>query len=308
MARSIPVIYNQLLTAKNAQSNLSNLNSTSQVSKWNLWLWIIAVGQSILEQLQDANIAQMETNISNTPALTAQWIAQMCKNFQYSVSSPQTLQLTVTDTFPYVSISYPVINPFLCPVAQCSVTSNNNGQIIIKVATLSGSPPALGPLDGTAGSTSGATCMALQSYLNTILPPNIHYVLINDNPDRLYIEANVFFNASYSGVVQVNMNSAINAYLAGIPFNGTVTVSALEEAMLAVPGVNDVVLNNVFWRQAIQTGLTGGPPPSNSFYSAQLLVTGSMVRSRNYQTYAGYVIAEDTTGYTPADAVTYIPS
>src|ERR1700722_14272399 len=106
MARSIPVIYNQLLQAKNAQSNLSQLNSNSQVSIWNLWLWITAVGQNLFEQLCDLFQTNIETLIANAPVFTPQWIAQMCKNFQYSATNPQVVQVNVTDTYPYVTIGY----------------------------------------------------------------------------------------------------------------------------------------------------------------------------------------------------------
>ncbi len=145
MARSIPVIYNQLLEQKNSQLPLSDLNSTSQVSKWNLWLWITAAGQNLFEQLCDLFQANMEMQIANAPVFTPQWIVQMCKNFQYSLTTPQILQLNISDSYPYLTVNYPIIDKSLCPVAQAAVVFNNNGAIIIKVAksTLG----ILGPLD-----------------------------------------------------------------------------------------------------------------------------------------------------------------
>src|ERR1700722_15751985 len=117
MARSIPVIYNQLLTVKNSQSSLNSLNSTSQVSTWNLWLWITAAGQSIFEQLCDLFTSNIETQIANAPVFTSQWIVQMCKLFQYSSTSPQTVQLNVSSKYPYLTIGYPLVNSSLCPVS-----------------------------------------------------------------------------------------------------------------------------------------------------------------------------------------------
>lgn len=312
MARSIPVIYQQLLAAKQAQNNLNALNSNSQVSIWNLWLWITAVGQNLFEQLCDLFQSNMETLIANAPVFTPQWIAQMCRNFQYSAANPQVLQVTVSDTYPYVIIGYPVVNNALSPVTQAAVVAppNTNGQIVIKVTGASG------PLDGSPG-ISGPTCTALISYLNLILPPNVEYLLINDLADRLYIQAQVFYNASYSGVIQANMGTAINNYLSGLPFNGIVTVSALEEAMLAVTGVTDVTLQNVFWRKDSQgnssapyfgTPPGGGFPPTNSYYTGQMLVSNYKLLTRNYQTYAGYVETEQTAGYTIASSITYFPS
>lgn len=292
MARSIPVIYNQLLAAKNAQSNLNSLNSNSQVAIWNLWLWIVAVGQNLFEQLCDLFQTNIESLIANAPVFTLQWIAQMCKNFQYSAANPQVVQLNVSNTYPYLSISYPSVIASLQIVTQAAAVNNSNNQVIIKVA--SNSTPLTSP-----------QITALKSYLNITLPPNISYVVISDSPDLLLIQAQVYFDASYSGVIQGNMNTAITNYLAAIPFNGVITVSALEEAMLAVSGVKDVVLNNVYWRKANDPAPSGGPPPTNE---PNQLVNGNQLISRNYQTYAGYVVPETQNGYTLNDLITYTPS
>ncbi len=305
MARSIPVIYNQLLQQKAQQSELSDLNSTSQVSKWNLWLWITAAGQNLFEQLCDLFQANLETQIANAPVFTPMWIAQMCKLFQYSSTSPQVVQLIGSQTYPYLTIQYPVQNSSLCPVTKASVTSTTNQQLLIKVAT--GIPGSLVPLDGGPG-TTGPIVTALVSYLNEVLTPDTHYVIINNEADQLFIQANVYYNASYSGVIKQNMDTAINNYLASIPFNGVVTVSDLEAAMLAVPGVNDIVLVNLFWREYTQTGLTGSVYPNNSFYNMQKLVDSQSLVYRNYQTIAGYVVAEQSSGFTIDDSIIYFPS
>lgn len=147
----------------------------------------------------------------------------------------------------------------------------------------------------------------------------MEYLLINDLADRLFIQAQVYYNASYSGVIQATMSTAINNYLSGLPFNGVVTISALEEAMLAVPGVTDVVLQNVYWRTDTQgnpsapyfgTPPSGGPPPTNAYYFGQMLVNDYTLISRSYPTYAGYVETEQTGGYeiTSSNIITYFPS
>lgn len=296
MARSIPVIYQQLLAAKTAQTQLNSLNSNSQVSIWNLWLWITAVGQNLFEQLCDLFQTNMETLIANAPAITAQWIVQMCKYFQYNAANPQVLQVNVTDTYPFVTLSYPVLNSSYNQVTQAACVNNLNGQVIIKVTGASG------PLDGIATNQAGfpgPIAQALISYLNLILPPNIQYLLINDNADLIYIQAQIYYNASYSGVIQANTQAAITAYLQSIPFNGVFTLSALEEAILGVAGVNDLIFFNVYWRTA-----TDSPPPA----AENKLVSNYTVAARNYQTYAGYVIPETQSGYTLSNSLTFIAS
>ena len=297
MARSTPTIYQQLLAAKNAQSALNVITSASQVAIWNLWLWITAQSENIFEQYCDQFTANLETLILNAPAITPMWIVQMCKFFQYSASNPQVLQVNVSNTYPFVSLSYPNVNSLYNVVSQAACLNNGNNIIIIKVTGASA------PLDGSPG-TGGLMCQALISFLNTVLPPNIQYILVNDAADLIYIGAQIYYNASYSGVIQANVQSAITTYLQSIPFNGVVTLSALEEAILAVAGVNDIVLNNVAWRKATDPTPTGGPPPTNE----NNLVANNTIIARNYQTYAGYVVTETTSAYTITNSLSFIAS
>lgn len=290
MARPIALIYQQLLAQKNSDSNLSGLTSNSKVSIWGLWLWLMAAAQGIFEQLTDAFIANTETIVAYAPVMSLPWIAQICKVFQYSASNPQVINLNISNTYPFFTVGYPVIDTSLQVITQAAAINNNNSQIVIKVA--SNSSPLSSP-----------QLAALKSYLNNILSPDINYVIITLNADLLIVQGQVFFDAAYSGVIQANMNAAINAYLVSIPFNGIVTVSALEEAMLAVSGVKDVVLQNIYWRKSTDPSPSGGIPPSNNPNSP--LVKNEQLMNRNYQTYAGYVIIETTSGYTLNDTITY---
>src|SRR5580698_7163435 len=124
MARSIPVIYNQLLAAKAAQSGaglpLNPLSSTSQVSIWNLWLWITAVSQNLFEQLCDLFQTNIEAAIANAPVYTPQWIVSKIKQFQYSSSITQNVVLDTTD----FTVNYPSIIPSFQVVTQAAVQIN----------------------------------------------------------------------------------------------------------------------------------------------------------------------------------------
>jgi len=307
MARSIPVIYQQLLAAKQAQSlpgyPLAPLNSNSQVSIWNLWLWITAVGQNLFEQLCDLFTSDIETLIYNAPVFTPQWIVQMCKNYQYSATTPQVLQLNASATYPYLTIGYPVVNSSLCPITQAAVTSNTNHELIIKVTS------ATGPLDGIAvpSGIPGPIYNGLVSYLNQILTPDTQYQIYNENADVIFISAAIYYNASYSGVIRANVQAAINNYLASIPFNGNIYVSGLEEAILGVAGVSDIILNDVYLRKATDAAPTGGTaplvPPSNELNQ---LIAGKKLINRTLPTYAGYIIPETTPNYTLNDYLSFI--
>ena len=99
------------------------------------------------------------------------------------------------------------------------------------------------------------------------------------------------------GTVKANMNTAINNFFAAIPFNGTFEVSQLMEAMLAVTGVTDVILNNVQVRTATTT-----------FGHGTNLVLRNALVNRNWATFAGYAIPETTAGETLNQQITYNPA
>jgi hypothetical protein len=105
------------------------------------------------------------------------------------------------------------------------------------------------------------------------------------------------------------VQAAITAYLTSIPFNGDIFASGLEEAILAVTGVSDVILNDVYLRKATDSAPSGGTaplvPPSNELNQ---LVSGSAVINRYLTTYAGYVIPETTGGYTLNDYLSFYPA
>ena len=302
MARSIPVIYNQLLAAKNVQSGsgqpLNSLNSQSQVSKWNLWLWITAVSQNLFEQLCDLFQANIEAAIASAPVYSPQWIADKLTQFQYSATDPQTVVLDETN----FTINYPIINPSYQLISQAGVQINASRSLTLKVA---GGNPL------TALSLDSDTYDALISYINTWMIPGTQYTLVSLNPDIVYVFAQVYYDASYSGIVQGNMQQAINNFLSAIPFDGTFTVSGLEDTMLKVSGVEDVVLNNV-WVQTngeyVDTPLVY-PAPADPWPDGTYLVNANVLVDRYWQTFAGYAtsVPNSNTYYSLTQTITYIP-
>ena len=282
MARPISLIYQQLLTAKQAQSNLSNLNSLSQLSTWNLWLYITAVGQSLFEQLSDIFQTQMETIAIQAPVYSAQWIQKMLFYFQYSASSPQFIQIIVASIYPYVTMAYSIVDATLNIITQAAVQPTNNRTVLIKVASSSA------PL-------TSLQLAALNSYLISIMPPGTQWSVLSVAADQVFCQTTVYYNAAYSGVILANLQAAYNAFLAAIPFNGTFEVSDLLEALKSVQGVSDVVIQNIQVRQYNQ-----------SFGFGTDLVKTNKLLLRNWATFAGYAIDETTVGETFSNQCTLV--
>ena len=110
------------------------------------------------------------------------------------------------------------------------------------------------------------------------------------------VAAQVYYNGSYSAVIQANVIAGINAFLASLPFDGSMQLSDLEAAIRNVEGVNDLILNNVVSRQ-----------DSVALANGTYLVQNNQYISRKWPTVSGYIVPETTTGFTLADTLTFIP-
>lgn len=279
MARQISEIQQQMLDNIAADPVLGSLlTSTSRRAIYRLWTYIVAVAINTLEQLMDIFSAKVEAIAATAAPATATWLQAQILKFQYSDTNPQVVQLI------NFAPAYPVVDESLRIITRCSVTTNLSSQVLVKVAT--GEPPA---------ALTSAQVAALQSYLGEIGIAGVVYNVISQASDKLYVQANIFYQGQYSAVIKANVIAAIEAYLSALPFNGQVKITDLEDAITGVEGVNDVVLVNV---RARANGTV--------FASSSYLVQNQQTLSRLWNTIAGYMVGETTSGNTLNDSLTFI--
>ena len=279
MARTIDEIQASMITDVQSDSTLSGLTSTSKRAIWRLWTYVFAVAVNLLEQLMDVFKANNELIVSLAPPQTTAWLSDKIFKFQYDATNPQVLQLI--NLVP----QYPVVDATKNIVTRVSVKTNLAGQVFIKVAK--GNPPQ---------ALSTPELNALTSYTNEIGVTGLYYTLTSTNSDKLMVAAQVYYNGSYSAVIQANVIAGINAFLAALPFDGSMQLSDLEAAIRNVEGVNDLILNNVVARQ-------DSVLLSNGTY----LIQSNQYISRKWNTVSGYIVPETTTSFTLADTLTFIP-
>lgn len=273
MARSIALIKQQLIDQKNAEAALSGLTSTSQTAIWNLWFYIQAVAINLFEQLQDAYKVEIE-NIANTAIPnTDAWVQAQAFKFQYG-DNIQLVNLVPT---------YTTIDTGKQIITRCSVKTDNNKICQIKVAK-------------ETGKLTTPELNALTTYYGYIGNAGISYNIISDDADQIEVVADVYYDGQYTATIQSNVESAINTYLANISFDGIVYVSKIEDTIQAVQGVKDIKLTAINARRDSQSYGTG-----TVVYN---LSTGT--NARIYQTYAGYIEEEHTSGHLFADTINYI--
>jgi hypothetical protein len=279
MARTIEQIQAGIISDFQAQPELAAANSTSARAIWRLFTFVQATAILILEQIIDVFRAETDDKISKAIPNTASWLTQKVFQFQYSATNPQIVQLI--DFAP----QYPVMAPELQIITRCSVISTLANKVIVKVAKQD-PPVKLVPLE----------VAALQDYITTIGAVGVFYKVTSSDPDRLYVDADVYYNGQYSSVIQDSVKAAINNYLANLPFNGQIKASDLEISIRAVNGVSDCLIKNLKIRDS-----------STTFENGTYLIQNKTTISRIFQTVAGYVISEDTVGQTLDDSLNFIP-
>ncbi len=278
MARQIATIQNTIITQVQATPELAQANSTSNRAIWRLWTFIVATAVNILEQLMDTFTGTMNTLAAQAVPGTPAWVQAQVFKFQYSTVTPYQVQLL--NLIP----TYSVIDPTSQIITRCSVKTDLAGNVNIKVAKQN--PPI---------ALITAELNALQSYMNTVGYAGINYNVISLNPDQIMIAANIYYKGQYNAVIAGNVTTAITAFLASLPFDGSLRISDLEIAIKNVVGVNDVVLTGVRVRRDVDV-----------FAAGTDLVLGSQTISRLYSSVAGYLVAETTSGQTLTNTLNFI--
>jgi len=260
MALSVATIKAQIQAIKNTYPELAQIlfaeEGGSIVGSFNLEADTIAECMAIQGQLFDLFQTNITAIANSAVPTTDEWAQAQILKFQYSASNPQAVQLI--NLVP----TYAVVDPTLQVISRCSVKTLGNGIVSVKVAT--GTPPQ---------ALDSPTLTALKAYCAIVFGGGVVIALTTANPDLFYLNATIYYDGQYVSSIAAEVEASIQAYLAGIPFNGTVVKSDLEVAIKATLGVEDIVINAMSVRA---NGAT---------------FTGADV-GRKWPTIAGYVIED----------------
>ena len=284
MARTTDEIYQAMITEKGNRPNLDQFNTTSQSSRWRNFLYLVAGAIAIYEQIQDAFKLEIETIRLNAKVGTLAWYREQALFFQYSATDPQAVQ--IIDHVP----AYPTIDTSLRIITQAAAIAVNE-DIQIKVAK--GSFPSFTTL-------TASELAALNTYFNgsnTGAVEGITFagkkvVFVSKASDRLYINADIYFNGQITETqARTNVETALNNFLSTFTdeaFNGVIFLQRVVDAIQAADGITDIKVNSM-----------AGRPSATTF-------SNRVVFDRIYQSDAGHVILEDSTGNTIADSLNFI--
>ena len=283
MARSVNTIQANILAAITASPVLGSLlTSTSLASIFNLFAYVIAQCQNLLEQVMDNYIAQIDAYAAQTPAASTNWIAAQGFLYQYDPSTATaTNALTILGNG---ALGYATINPSFNIVTRCAAITNGNNTVQIKVAQ-----------GATPTQITGIAFTQLQSYFAAKGTAGINYVVTSGVADNLVLLGTVYFKSGFGGVVQANVTNALNGYLNNIaiysptsqePINyaGVIKVSEIIDAIMNAEGVSDFLPTKIL---AYPNGVSY-PSGATTVYNLS-----TSTNNKQYVMAAGYAIVDN---------------
>ena len=230
MARSIQEIQTLILQAKAQEPALNELNSTSKVAIWRLWVYIIALAIWSLEKLFDLHRADIDRRIAELKPHTARWYRSKALAFQYGFDL-----LPDSDKFNNTGHTEEQIEASKIVKYSAVVESPNEGRLIVKIAGEQGEQ--LQPI-------TDAQKQAFEAYLQEIKDAGVRLSVVNYKPDILHLRMKIVYDPlmlDSNGQSITNafkpVERAIKDYLKNLPFNGELVLAHLIDALQHEEGV-----------------------------------------------------------------------
>ena len=221
-------IFNEILAEKQNYPELDQLNSTSKVSIWRLWIWIFAFFSKTLWELFEDLKNWVKDYFAKHQAGSLQWWIDQIKAFQYGD------QLTFIDGV----WKYENIDTEKQIVKQAAIEPMGK-ILLIKVAK---------EVNGQLTPLSEDEKQALEGYLNKIKFPGQFIQVISENPDQLKINLRIYYNPEIpQAILRQQIEKAINDYLSNIVFNGKFVGTELIDRLQQINGVvNPILLQSYY--------------------------------------------------------------
>lgn len=270
-SKTVEQWYEYLLAEKESASTLADLTgapanaadlfaavtSRSKVAKWALWLWLVAVAARALESLFDIHKRDVEAAAAAAIAGTNVWLVLQAKLFEVGNGS-----LAVG---PDRKVVYAISNPTNRIVVYAAV-AREYGRAVLKVAKQAEGLPV--PL-------TSPELVQLATYINHIQFAGTKLAVVSREADKLKVTGQVYYDGLLDVTqVEADVAAAVAAHLANLPFDAAVSLEKLTDAVQAVSGVKDLVLQ--FY----------GRPDATPMY-------GAVLSGPTWSPFAGYAVVDD---------------
>jgi hypothetical protein len=250
MARTIAEIKAAMVTAKEAESGLAGLTSTSQTAIWDLLFFICAVAIKVIEDLFVVQTENIEERRLEIPVGVLKWYAAESLLYQFGDA------LVWTDTFVDDDGDTQVLigniltyNPVDSDnrIVDLSAADIINGIIVIKVAKITAS---------VAGPLSAPELAGFTTYWTEKRFAGDSISIISNDPDLLKCEYTIEYDPQLlaadgsllSTPATFPVEDAVDAFLQTFQaddFAGDMVVMKLTDAIQAATGVKNAVATNI---------------------------------------------------------------
>ena len=230
MARTIQEIQTLILQAKAQEPALNELNSTSKVAIWRLWVYIIAVAIWSLEKLFDQHRADIDKRLAELKPHTARWYRSKALAFQYGFDL-----LPDSDKFNNVGHTEEAIEASKIVKYSAVIESKNEGRLIVKIA---------GEQGNTLQPITDAQKQAFEAYLQEIKDAGVRLSVVNYQPDVLHLQMKIIYDplvldSNGQSILHATkpVEDTVKSYLKRLPFNGELVLAHLIDALQQAEGV-----------------------------------------------------------------------
>lgn len=262
MARTPEQIVAAMRLRMAAEPSLALFDNQSSAEFFAMLMHLYATEVHEIEKIVDIVNTQLIDQIAATRPGTADWYGQQALKFQYG----QVLQV-LNGVIGYAT-DVPAARLVKYVSVEDAVDGSNvpiPGQILIKCAGAAA--------DGTPTALITPVRNGFEDYMKAVRFAGTWLEVRSAAPDTVHVKAAVYYRPQ-AGIenVKAAVKAAITNYLRAIPFDGWYHETKLVDAIQAIAGVSDVVINDVIITDAVPN-----PPVS---------------RPRRHRFYAGFAVPD----------------
>ncbi|MFW2137095.1 nucleotidyltransferase [Chryseobacterium sp. TY4] len=235
MARTIEIIYADLLAKKEATPELAVLTSTSKTAIWRLWLYVTAYAIWVLETFFDTHKAEVNSILSELKPHTKRWYRNKALAFQYGFP-------LYPDSDVFNNTGYTTEQVEASKIIKYSAVTEaiTESRLIVKIATEDANQE-LAPI-------SALEKEGFDAYMAEIRDAGVKVTVINYLPDLLRLHLKIYYNPlllTNNGVAITGANAgkkpveiALKEYMKELPFDGELILSSLVDKLQQTEGVD----------------------------------------------------------------------
>lgn len=239
MARTIEQIQAKIIEAKEADSRLDGLTTSSKTSIWGLFTYIIAYIIWTLEMIFDTHKSEVTNMLTELKPHTARWYRNKALAFQYGFDLLQD-----SDQFDNSGAANEDIAASKIIKYAAVVEAETESRLIIKVAT-ENAEKELAPIIDVDPENQ---YKALSEYIAEIKDAGVKVTLINYKPDILRLNLRIYYDplvldsegtriAPGEGVATKPVETALKEFMKELDFNGELVLASLIDKLQTTPGV-----------------------------------------------------------------------